>query len=95
MQGELNFLTNFPSKQTLKLLLEWHALYAEVQSEQSKMSLIKTETAEQLLGIPARKLHQYVEEGLLKLNRDGLFYKYHVLKLIFEMKQTELFDSMK
>ena len=95
MQGELNFLTNFPSKQTLKLLLEWHALYAEVQTEQKKMSLIKTETAEQLLGIPSRKLHQYVEEGLLKVNRDGMYYKYHVLKLIFEMKQAELFDSMK
>jgi hypothetical protein len=95
VQGELNFLTNFPSKQTLKLLLEWHTLYAEVQSEQKKMTMISEELASQLLGIPPRKLHQYADEGLLKTNPGGRFFKYHVLKLLFEMKQTELFDSIR
>jgi hypothetical protein len=95
MQGELNFLTNFPSKETLKLLLELHALNSEMKSEQKRMSLISEETAEQLLGIPPRKLHQYAKEGFLKVGPDGKFSKYYVIKLLFEMKQEELFDSMK
>ena len=95
VQGELQFLTNFPSKETLKLLLEGHSLYQEMKSEQKRMSLISTETAEQLLGIPARKLNQFAKEGFLKVSPDGRFIKYHVVKLLFEMKQEELFASMK
>ncbi len=95
VQGELNFLTNFPSKETLKHLLELHSLYHEMKSEQKRMSLISTETAEQLLGIPSRKLHQFAKEGFLKVNSDGRFIKYYIVKLLFEMKQEELFASMK
>ena len=93
-QSEFKFFTNFPSKETLKLLLEWQALYAEVQTERQRMSLISADTAMQLLGIPARKLNQYVKEGFLKQKPDGRIIKYQVMKLIFEMKQAELFESI-
>lgn len=94
-QGELKFFTSFPSRETLKLLLEWHALYTEMHAEQKRMSLITPESAMQLLGIPARKLQQFVSEGFLKEKPDGKLFKYQVLKLLFEMKQAELYDSIK
>jgi len=94
-QSEIKFFTNFPSKETLKYLLEWQALYAEVQAERQRMTLIPAETAMHLLGIPARKLNQYVKEGFLKQKTDGRIFKYQVMKLLFEMKQAELFESIK
>jgi hypothetical protein len=93
-QSEIKFFTNFPTKETLKLLLEWQTLYAEVQSERQRMTLISAENAMSLLGIPARKLNQFVKDGFLKQKSDGRIFKYQVIKLLFEMKQAELFESI-
>ena len=94
-QGEIKFFTNFPSKETLKLLLEWRALYAETQVERKKLSLISTTTALSLLDIPARKLNQYIKDGYIKQKPDGRVFKYQVLGILFEMKQAELYDSIR
>ncbi len=93
-QAELKFFSNYPSKETLKLLLEWQALYAEVQAERKRLSTIPQAEAMKLLDIPARKLTQYIKEGYLKEKPSGEIYKYQVLKLLFEMKQEELFQSI-
>jgi hypothetical protein len=94
-QAELQFFPDFPSKQTLKLLLQWHALYAEIQWEKQRLTLISTDDAIQLLDIPSRKLNQLIREGYLKQKTDGRIYKYQVLQLIFEIKQAELFESIR
>lgn len=93
-QAELKFFSNFPSKETLKLLLEWQALYAEVQAERKRLSTIPQVEAMRLLDIPARKLTQYIKEGYLKEKPSGEIYKYQVLQLLFEVKQEELFQSI-
>jgi len=93
-QAELKFFSNFPSKETLKLLLEWQALYVEVQAERKRLSTIPQSEAMRMLDIPARKLTQYIKEGYLKEKPSGEIYKYQVLKLLFEMKQEELFQSI-
>ncbi|MBK6643858.1 MAG: hypothetical protein KBH11_00225 [Bacteroidia bacterium] len=93
-QGELKFFATFPSKETLRLLLEWHALYEELQLEKKRMSLCTETDAIKLLDIPARKLHQYVKEGYLKRKPSGEFFKYQVIKLLFEVKQEELYQSI-
>jgi len=93
-QGEIKFFTDFPSKETLKLLLEWQALYSEMQAERQRMTLIPADTAMNLLGIPARKLNQYIKEGFLKQKPDGRIFKYQVMKLLFEVKQAELHQSI-
>lgn len=93
-QGELKFFASFPSKETLRLLLEWQALYAELQLEKKRLSLCTETDALKLLDIPARKLHQYVKEGYLKRKPSGEFYKYQVLQLLFDVKQEELFQSI-
>ncbi len=94
-QAEIKFFTGFPSKETLKLVLEWHSLFAEVQTEKKRLTLIPAADALKLLNIPARKLNQYVKEGYIMQKSDGRVYKYQVLNLIFEMKQLELFLSIK
>ena len=94
-QGELKFFSSFPSKETLKLLLEWQALYAEVMAEKKRLTVIPPAEAMKLLDIPARKLAQYVKEGYLREKPTGEIYKYQVLQLLFEVKQEELFQSIK
>ena len=94
-QGELKFFSTFPSKETLKLLLEWQALYAEVQSEKKRLTTISATDAMKLLDIPSRKLTQYIKEGFLLQKPTGAIYKYQVLQLLFEVKQEELFLSIK
>lgn len=94
-QGELKFFSSFPSKETLKLLLEWQALYAEVQSEKKRLTVISAAEAIKLLDIPARKLTQYIKEGYLRQKPSGEIYKYQVLQLLFEVKQEEMFQSIK
>lgn len=93
-QGELKFFSNFPTKETLRLLLEWQALYAELLSEKKRLNTISTSEALKMLDIPARKLTQYIKEGFLKQKPSGEIYKYQVLQLLFEMKQEELFQSI-
>lgn len=93
-QGELKFFSNFPSKETLKLLLEWQALYAELYSEKKRLTTISVAEALKILDIPSRKLTQYIKEGFLKQKPTGEIYKYQVLQLLFEMKQEELFQSI-
>jgi hypothetical protein len=93
-QAELKFFSSFPSKETLRLLLEWHALYAETEAEKKRMTLIAASEAMRMLDIPARKLTQYVKEGFLKQKPTGEIYKYQVLQLLFEVKQQELFLSI-
>lgn len=95
IQGELKFFSTFPSKDTLKLLLEWQALYAEVQSEKKRLTVISASDALKLLDIPARKLTQYIKEGYIRQKTSGEIYKYQVLQLLFEVKQEELFQSIK
>ena len=94
-QGELKFFSNFPTKETLKLLLEWQALYAEVQSEKKRLNVVSVAEAIKLLDIPARKLTQYIKEGFLRQKPSGEIYKYQLLQLLFEVKQEELFSSIK
>jgi hypothetical protein len=94
-QGELKFFSSFPSKETLRLLLEWQALYAEVQYEKKRLTLISAAEAMKLLDIPARKLTQYVKEGYMMQKPSGEIYKYQVLQLLFEVKQEEMFQSIK
>ena len=94
-QGELKFFSSFPSKETLKLLLEWQSLYAEVMAEKKRLTVIVPAEAMKLLDIPARKLTQYVKEGYLCEKPSGEIYKYQVLQLLFEVKQEELFQSIK
>jgi hypothetical protein len=94
-QTEIKFFSSFPSKETLKLLLEWQSLYAEVQSEKKRLTTISTGDAMKLLDIPARKLTQYIKEGFLRQKPTGEIYKYQVLQLLFEVKQEELFQSIK
>lgn len=94
-QGELKFFSGFPSKETLRLLLEWQALYSEISSEQKRLTTISAADAIKLLDIPARKLTQYVKEGFIKQKPTGEIYKYQVLQLLFEIKQEELFQSIK
>ena len=94
-QGELKFFSGFPSKETLRLLLEWQALYAEVQSEKKRLTVILAAEAIKLLDIPARKLTQYIKEGYLLQKPSGEIYKYQVLQLLFEVKQEEMFQSIK
>ena len=86
-QGELKFFSGFPSKETLKLLLEWQALYAEVQSEKKRLSVINPPEAIRRLNIPNRKLLQYIREGYILQKTGGEIYKYQVLQLIVEVKQ--------
>ncbi len=74
--------------------MEWQALYAEVQAERKRMSTIPQTEALRLLDLPARKLTQYIKEGYLKEKPSGEIFKYQVLKLLFEMKQEELFQSI-
>lgn len=95
MQSEISFFTDFPSKETLKLLLEWQSLYSEISIERKKLSLISTESAIQLLDIPQRKLNQYIKEGFLKQTPDGRIYKYQVLQILFEVLQLNLYRSIK
>ena len=95
IQAELKFFSTFPSKETLKLLLEWQALYTEVQSEKKRLTSISVNDAMKLLDIPARKLTQYVKEGFIHQKPTGEIYKYQVLQLLFEVKQEELFQSIK
>ncbi len=94
-QGELKFFSTFPSKETLKLLLEWQVLYGEVQSEKKRLAVISVADAIKLLDIPARKLTQYIKEGYIRQKASGEIYKYQVLQLLFEVKQEELFQSIK
>jgi len=94
-QGELKFFSSFPSRETLKLLLEWQALYAEVMAEKKRLTAISPAEAMKLLDIPARKLSQYVKEGYLREKPSGEIYKYQVLQLLFEVKQEEMFQSIK
>ena len=93
-QGELKFFSNYPSKETLRLLLEWQSLYSAVQTEKKRMTLIPPSEAMRLLDIPSRKLSQYVKEGYLKQKTTGEIYKYQVINLLFEVKQQELFLSI-
>ncbi len=94
-QGQLKFFSEFPSKETLKLLLEWHALYAEVQSEKKRLTSISTSDAMKLLDIPLRKLTQYIKEGFLRQKTTGEIYKYQVLQLLLDVKQEEMYQSIK
>ena len=94
-QGELKFFLGFPSKETLKLLLEWQALYAEVQSEKKRLTIIVPAEAVRLLNIPVRKLTQYIREGYLLQKPGGELYKYQVLQLLVDVKQEELFRSIR
>jgi len=94
-QAELKFFSSFPSKETLKLLLEWQALYVEVNSEKKRLTTISSNEALKLLDIPARKLTQYIKEGYLMQKPNGEIYKYQVLQLLFEVKQEELFQSIR
>lgn len=94
-QAELKFFSEFPTKETLKLLLEWQALYAEVQSEKKRLNVIPSAEAMRLLNIPARKLTQYVREGYLHQKPGGELYKYQVLQLLVDVKQEELFRSIR
>lgn len=94
-QGELKFFSEFPTKETLKLLLEWQALYAEVQSEKKRLTAISTTDAIKLLDIPARKLTQYIKEGFLRQKATGEIYKYQVMQLLLDVKQEEMFQSIK
>ena len=93
-QGELKFFSTFPSKETLKILLEWQALYAEVLSEKKRLTTIAAAEAMKLLDIPARKLTQYIKEGYLRQRSSGEIYKYQVLQLLVDVKQEELFRSI-
>ena len=93
-QGELKFFSNFPTKETLKLLLEWQALYAELVSEKKRLKTISVAEALKMLDIPARKLTQYIKEGYIKQKPSGEIYKYQVLQLLFEVKQEELYQSI-
>ncbi|HMT30044.1 MAG TPA: hypothetical protein PKD91_12270 [Bacteroidia bacterium] len=93
-QGELKFFSNFPTKETLKLLLEWQALYAELVSEKKRLNTISVAEALKMLDIPARKLTQYIKEGYIKQKPSGEIYKYQVLQLLFEVKQEELYQSI-
>ena len=94
-QGELKFFSGFPSKETLKLLLEWQALYAELQSEKKRLQIISSAEAVRLLNIPVRKLTQYIREGYIHQKPGGEIYKYQVLQLLVEVKQEELFRSIR
>ncbi len=94
-QGELKFFSGFPSRETLKLLLEWQALYAEVQSEKKRLTAIAPADALKLLDIPARKLNQYIKEGFILQKATGEIYKYQVLQILLDVKQEELFQSIK
>lgn len=94
-QTRINFFTGFPSQETQQLLLEWHALYSSLQAEKKSMSGIGHEEAQKMLNIPARKINQYIREGYLKQKPSGELYKYQVIGLLFEMKQQELFASIR
>ena len=94
VQTQLKFFSSFPSKDTLKLLLEWHGLYAEVDSEKKRLTLVSANEAMRLLDIPARKLNQYVKEGYLKQKPSGEIYKYQILNLMLQVKSAELFQSI-
>jgi hypothetical protein len=91
----LNFFAGFPSQETQKLLLEWHALYSSLQAEKKNMSGISHDEAQRMLNIPARKINQYIREGYLKQKPSGELFKYQVIGLLFEMKQQELFASIR
>ena len=94
-QGELKFFSGFPSAETIKLLLEWQALYSEVQSEKKRLTAIPPVEALKLLDIPARKLNQYIKEGFILQKQTGEIYKYQVLQILLDVKQEELFQSIK
>ena len=55
-QGELKFFATFPSKETLRLLLEWHALYEELQLEK-KMFL--SLNSKENLGLVIKKMMKH------------------------------------
>jgi excisionase family DNA binding protein len=93
-QPELRFVTNFPTEQTLQLLLDAHTLFIELKEEKQRQSMISLEEASDLLELPSKKIQQLVEDGHLKQLSDGRLYRYHVIRILFELKQAELFESI-
>ncbi|MEY3342740.1 MAG: hypothetical protein RL090_424 [Bacteroidota bacterium] len=94
-QPTLRFVTNFPTEQTLQLLLDAHTLFLELKEEKHRQSKVSLDEAADLLGVPARKVTQLVEEGHLKQAKDGQLIRYYVIRVLFEIKQAELFESIK
>lgn len=94
-QPTLRFVTNFPTEQTLQLLLDAHTLFMELKEEKQRQSKVSMEEAADLLGVPVRKVTQLAEEGHLKQTKDGLLLRYYVIRVLFELKQAELFESIK
>jgi excisionase family DNA binding protein len=95
VQPTLRFVTNFPTELTLQLLLDAHTLFSELKEEKQRQSRVSVDEAADLLGVPSRKVTQLIEEGHLKQSSDGQLVRYHVIRVLFELKQAELFESIK
>jgi hypothetical protein len=93
-QPEFRFVSNFPTEATLQLLLDAHTLYTELREEKQRNRFIAVEEACDLLGFPSKKIQQLVSEGHLKQGNDGTISRYHVIRVLFELKQAELFNSI-
>jgi len=94
-QPTLRFVTNFPSEQTLQLLLDAHTLFIELKEEKQRQSKVSIDEAADLLGVPSKKVLQLVDDGHLKQSKEGLLLRYYVIRVLFELKQAELFESIK
>ncbi|MFN9596694.1 MAG: hypothetical protein ACK560_07885 [Bacteroidota bacterium] len=93
-QPELRFVSNFPKEDTLQLLLDAHTLYLELREEKQRNLHVSLEEAATLLDFPVRKVQQLIQEGHLKQSKDGSVSRYHVVRVLFELKQAELFNSI-
>lgn len=93
-QPELRFVSDFPKEVTLQLLLDAHTLYLELREEKQRNLQISAEDAAELLQFPVRKVIQLVQEGHIKQSPEGSLSRYHVVRVLFELKQAELFNSI-
>lgn len=93
-QPELRFVSDFPREATLQLLLDAHTLYMELREEKQRNQHISIDEAAELLRLPAKKVLQLVQEGHIKQPADGVVSRYHVVRVLFELKQAELFNSI-
>ncbi|MFM7175824.1 MAG: hypothetical protein ACKO0X_00205, partial [Bacteroidota bacterium] len=68
--------------------------WKRLREEKQRNLHVSLEEAATLLDFPVRKVQQLIQEGHLKQSKDGSVSRYHVVRVLFELKQAELFNSI-